>query len=1042
MGNIRDAFETVWRDYVTAGVPASGDHEPVKSEIRAIGATIETAFGASLGNVDVAYATLAELNADLAWAAASTAIVYADPDPANIDLYVKSGASGAGSWANTDALHTLVAALADPAVERAGNSVPFLSWADLAAATDMAAGDRATVLAIDTGTHTDPVAGGTVANAGVYRYSASPAGWERVASLDSALAEAAADRAEAASVSYLRYGSLEFPHSNGLSENPDRAAMLELPGFAGITTLGTSAFWDGPSSILVFFDVHAEMQDGQNMTPYLFAMGGAIAASSSRILQMRYHALYHLTPATRRKVVIEIRGETAASAVWTMESAELPAGRYAALVYNDGTNGYFHCLNLDSRAWLDGPAAAKPAGWAGMPQARAPFVIGGAAASIVWPPVVGASVAPGSAYRGSLSNLLFANTALSKANVETIANGADPVATATGAGATKYLHAPLVSGGEMTLAVETTQSGMGAGLTAYGSLRAGQDMRQQAASGFLTLDRLPNPACICLRPNADATPLQISGRTDRAFVDQFRLVSVDDGRPLTDWLYFRGAVTAGEWSGTAYLPADVTVPFQLQVRSSATPALIAASHSRCLIGPAFDIWGQSEGQLSTYAFNRSIATGGLDIKPEGDTDNVVFAAWAQDTGYPRVSFLGSSYDRNGWLGDVSLVLANRLSNDLGRPAFIRAHTVSGTSLFSLMNDADAARSWADVENAIALMANRGERGEALSCGHIFVGWEAAFSGSGDVIAGMYAPFLFGIGNAATTSTVAIAQADIDHHLRDGTFNPDAPVVLLPCNRVTNSASLLAFDDNAEANQRDWFRNYAHLYGYIVGPETIAHKMQGENAAGGIPAGAVTHAEGNDYEGNIEQAFINTEAMLLAYGRGTYPGPVFFETVRAGSAANKVIVRVGDPRPYPGEGLAAGATGYSRAAQRVVHSAIKLHTKKAAGNPGAGFEARRKPSGGSFGAWSKANVTSGAIINPREVELTLAWSLSAGDEVEIRYASGSPGNYDPAVITQANWRAGLLYFTGEPYDGDPNSYDDLRRLGFAVAGSNQALAFVA
>lgn len=200
MGAIREAFETVWRDYVTAGVPASGDHEPVKSEIRAIGATIETAFGASLGNVDVAYATLAELNADLAWAAASTAIVYADPDPANIDLYVKSGASGAGSWSNTGALQLLAGAITGPAVARARNSVPFESWEALTDATGMIAGDRATVLGVDEGQHTDPVAGGTVDNAGVYEYSDDPAGWERVGALDSA---AAVDAAEAAAATLV-----------------------------------------------------------------------------------------------------------------------------------------------------------------------------------------------------------------------------------------------------------------------------------------------------------------------------------------------------------------------------------------------------------------------------------------------------------------------------------------------------------------------------------------------------------------------------------------------------------------------------------------------------------------------------------------------------------------------------------------------------------------------------------------------------------------------------------------------------------------------
>ncbi|WP_148087130.1 SGNH/GDSL hydrolase family protein, partial [Pseudogemmobacter humi] len=41
-------------------------------------------------------------------------------------------------------------------------------------------GTGAEVLDLDTGTHTDPVAGGTVANAGRYSWSASPAGWRRI----------------------------------------------------------------------------------------------------------------------------------------------------------------------------------------------------------------------------------------------------------------------------------------------------------------------------------------------------------------------------------------------------------------------------------------------------------------------------------------------------------------------------------------------------------------------------------------------------------------------------------------------------------------------------------------------------------------------------------------------------------------------------------------------------------------------------------------------------------------------------------------------
>lgn len=120
MGTITDQFANVYRDYNTDGVPASGAHEPVKSEIRALGAALESAIAnGSLGSVDVAYSTRALLNADLAWPAGSTALVYADPTAANNDIYVKTGASGAGAWTLTTILHDSVSVVAQPYVDAA-----------------------------------------------------------------------------------------------------------------------------------------------------------------------------------------------------------------------------------------------------------------------------------------------------------------------------------------------------------------------------------------------------------------------------------------------------------------------------------------------------------------------------------------------------------------------------------------------------------------------------------------------------------------------------------------------------------------------------------------------------------------------------------------------------------------------------------------------------------------------------------------------------------------------------------------------------------
>jgi hypothetical protein len=74
----------------------------------------------ALGNmVSVAYETRAELEADLAHDANATGLVYADPNPANIDFYTKVGASGTGSWTLTSIIHDLIAALTQGYVDDA-----------------------------------------------------------------------------------------------------------------------------------------------------------------------------------------------------------------------------------------------------------------------------------------------------------------------------------------------------------------------------------------------------------------------------------------------------------------------------------------------------------------------------------------------------------------------------------------------------------------------------------------------------------------------------------------------------------------------------------------------------------------------------------------------------------------------------------------------------------------------------------------------------------------------------------------------------------
>lgn len=104
MGNITDQFAVIYRDFVTAGVPASGDNKPVKSEIRAGFSVIDSAITEMVAalvadNATVIKATRTALNADLAHPADSVGIVY--NDGANNGVYIKVGSSGSGSWTAT-----------------------------------------------------------------------------------------------------------------------------------------------------------------------------------------------------------------------------------------------------------------------------------------------------------------------------------------------------------------------------------------------------------------------------------------------------------------------------------------------------------------------------------------------------------------------------------------------------------------------------------------------------------------------------------------------------------------------------------------------------------------------------------------------------------------------------------------------------------------------------------------------------------------------------------------------------------------------------
>jgi hypothetical protein len=102
MATRQETANAVYRDYEVDGVPTSGAHEPVKAEIRAYeslqNAAIDALLDATALTDVLPFETRALLFADLAHAAGVWAVVFADATAAYNGMYLKSGASGTGSW--------------------------------------------------------------------------------------------------------------------------------------------------------------------------------------------------------------------------------------------------------------------------------------------------------------------------------------------------------------------------------------------------------------------------------------------------------------------------------------------------------------------------------------------------------------------------------------------------------------------------------------------------------------------------------------------------------------------------------------------------------------------------------------------------------------------------------------------------------------------------------------------------------------------------------------------------------------------------------
>jgi len=287
MGEIRNKGRTAWRDFVTDGLPASGENEPSKSEIRAFVDEADEMVLIALDAADGTYIikqTKALLDADVAHAAGVYARVIGDSTPANNGYYVKSGSSGTGSW--TFVSGDISEGYADAAADSATDALNYKNAAGVSAAAALASQNLAQTAAADAQDYAQTV----FAQAEIVENAAAQAAISQAGATTATTQAGLATAALAGAVS-ARNDAITAAAGTGIYAYYDTkaaatAALAGIPANALVGVLadeskgGRRSLYRKESGVLVF-KLFLDGNDLASVTLELFGGGPAASAATN-----------------------------------------------------------------------------------------------------------------------------------------------------------------------------------------------------------------------------------------------------------------------------------------------------------------------------------------------------------------------------------------------------------------------------------------------------------------------------------------------------------------------------------------------------------------------------------------------------------------------------------------------------------------------------------------------------------------------------------------------------------------------------------------
>lgn len=790
----------------------------------------------------------------------------------------------------------------------------------------------------------------------------------------------------------LIYDSVRFPPENGedrvsIAASADgESGMLSLASSNGSSNLVSAASpWMATAGALVVcFALEPLIYDGLNRQPMLIGSTTSSASTSARTFGLGYNTRSGQSAAKAHKLSWNARGESGASTSSSVDSAVIPTGmrRILAAVRFDNTNFVVDMWDCDTGTKVAGTPVAKPTGWAGIQNLTNLLGIGGINPA-QFPKMASASGAQSiNAWRGEIDFFAMLNTNPADAVFEAVALGADPW-EAFGS-ANVRLGAKLAAGGAATFPVLSNRPAFAsASLTKHGTLYPGSSIRRKGAASsaptqYLTVDRLPDP-CLCGMGRSETEArLDLGFKTGGVSGPIQMRVQDEDGTIIgADW---RTVATASGSTASAVvsLPPSVTTSqvyrLSFRVSNGSGGYIYARCNSDVVVGRPQVPLGQSE---MIRALNYEVTVTGnagnvLGLTYTGDDDGkyVYRCDWGTDNnGTVRPVIYRSRW--NYYLGGAGQIeMANRQREVTDEPLIYIAAAVPGTSGFAFINDADTSRKWSDFDTALSALGNRDASGRKI-VNSITIMWEA-FYGGADLVAQAMLPIIEGV-QSVTQSGSYIAQADIDHYLRDGvTLNPDFAVVVQPANRVANLSTSNDFDDTSVAplKRADVRANLATwIPDALVGPYCSVQAME----QGGV-GDAVTHPDTSRVHGQFPWARKIADGLLMGMGTIDYETPQIASAVLA-AANTQIVVTV------------TGADGDVLDTEGNHWAARYGNTPGAAiGQTVSGFEVQN----GGSDAWSKSGFTA-TITGTRNITLVKssgAWSAPP----KMRFNPGGPAGY--------------------------------------------------